>query len=407
MDAMNAKRWICASCLLVATGCNLTTTTPQAHRAEPPPNESTQPPQVVSDETATIPTQPPEEQPDLDTAIQGYIKRLDDPARRPIQLDNPQKASAHYAANNAPTQNPQPNVQVIEDLNQLESSINLTETAPTAIASKQEALQRPQLGTITVHAAGEQKLTAATHPQAPGINNPAFARSAPSNLNDLLQQLAPPDDQDSFRAQLRWRILWASAGDYERARQPLETVTDQQQQLAANFIDSWIVLQEAHMGDLATAATALSTKFDELRATLATISDLQIPTIEICRAVHGYGQYDTIDPPRFVTGGSIEFVLYCELTDFVSEQRADGFHHTAFDMTTTILNHAGDTVDELKDTDIYDRCRNRRRDCFIPRLVRLPASLSPGSYVAKVTIVDKLGEKVAQSRATFQVAARP
>jgi hypothetical protein len=76
-------------------------------------------------------------------------------------------------------------------------------------------------------------------------------------------------------------------------------------------------------------------------------------------------------------------------------------------MTTTILNRIGDTVLEIKDTEIVDRCRNRRHDCFIPRLVRLPETLPPGQYVAKVTVIDKLGQKVAEGRAPFQLVARP
>lgn len=79
---------------------------------------------------------------------------------------------------------------------------------------------------------------------------------------------------------------------------------------------------------------------------------------------------------------------------------------TRFDLTTTILNRIGDAVLELKDADVVDRCRNRRHDCFIPRLVRLPPTLPPGHYVAKITVADKLGRKVAENRATFQLVAR-
>jgi hypothetical protein len=114
-----------------------------------------------------------------------------------------------------------------------------------------------------------------------------------------------------------------------------------------------------------------------------------------------------IEPARFFSGDAAEFVLYCEVADFVSEHRADGDYYTVFDMTSAVLNRAGDVVLELKDADIVDRCRNRRADCFIPRLVRLPATLSPGRYVAKVTIVDKLGEKVAENSAAFELVARP
>ena len=85
------------------------------------------------------------------------------------------------------------------------------------------------------------------------------------------------------------------------------------------------------------------------------------------------------------------------------KQKASGW---LFSMRTTILNRAGDVVLELADDHVPDVCRTRRQDCFIPRLVRLPATLSPGQYVVKVTIVDKIGEKVAEKRATFRIVAR-
>ena len=159
------------------------------------------------------------------------------------------------------------------------------------------------------------------------------------------------------------------------------------------------------MGDLAGAAKAAAAQLTELQESLRRLSDLNMPVLTICSAVRGYGQYEVVEPARFLAGGA-EFVLYCEVRDFTSELR-DNYYYTTFDMTTAILNRTGDTVFEIKDPDITDRCRNRRQDCFIPRLIRLPASLSPGQYVAKVTVVDKLGQKVAENRATFQLVARP
>jgi hypothetical protein len=76
-------------------------------------------------------------------------------------------------------------------------------------------------------------------------------------------------------------------------------------------------------------------------------------------------------------------------------------------MRTRVLDSAGKVVLDVRDLDIEDRCRQQRLDFFIPRLVRLPATLSPGEYVVKVTISDKLGEKVAENRATFRVVVRP
>ncbi len=124
----------------------------------------------------------------------------------------------------------------------------------------------------------------------------------------------------------------------------------------------------------------------------------------LCRSVGGFGRYEEIAPAGFAAGSVSEFVSYCEVRNFHSERVKGGGYETRFSMRTTVMNRGGDTVLDIKDADVLDRCRNLRRDCFLSRVVRLPA-LTPGEYVVKVTLVDKLGEKVAENRATFRVVA--
>jgi hypothetical protein len=99
-------------------------------------------------------------------------------------------------------------------------------------------------------------------------------------------------------------------------------------------------------------------------------------------------------------------VLYCEVRNFVTQQEQDGLYVARFELRTAILDDGGQTVLEIRDADVVDRCRQQRQDCFIPRLVRLPATLPAGNYVAKVTVVDRLGDKLAESRVTFRVISR-
>src|SRR5262249_27900097 len=141
------------------------------------------------------------------------------------------------------------------------------------------------------------------------------------------------------------------------------------------------------------------------RDALRKLGDLGLSNPVICRAVRGFGQYDPIEPARFPAGVPTEFVLYTEVRDFASQKLEDGAYETRFELTTLILTRSGDTVLDLKDANIVDHARNRRHDCFIPRLVRLPATLSPGNYVAKISLTDKLGKKVAEARTPFQVVA--
>ena len=199
-------------------------------------------------------------------------------------------------------------------------------------------------------------------------------------------------------------MLLVIAGEYDKAREPLSSVSDEQQQIAARMIESLIAIrEEAHGGNPPAAANRVLAEWERLAAALQPLSELQIPTFALCQEVVGFGQYRLIDPPLFRAGVPSEFVAYCEVRNFVSELRDDGMYHTRFDMRTRVFNSSGDTVLDIRDNDIVDTCRQQRRDCFIPRLVRLPPTLSPGEYVAKVTLVDKLGEKVAESRATFRL----
>lgn len=272
----------------------------------------------------------------------------------------------------------------------------------SAATSPPSTVAPPALAEVLVRPAPDAPGTL-PEPGAPQINAPAYARTASTSLREFLEQSLPGEDS-SFREQLDRRMLWVMAGDYERARAPLTLVTAEQQELAIRFVEAWIAVRDWHMGDPSRAAGAAARELDELRRSLQRLSDLSVPTVRICSAVRSFGQYDALEPARFLAGTPAEFVLYCEVRDFVSELRDDVYVST-FDMTTTILNRAGDTMLEIKDANIIDRCRNRRHDCFIPRLIRLPTTLPPGQYVAKITLADKLGQKVAENAATFQLVA--
>ncbi len=384
---------------LAATGCAWLNLPPSARQERNPPAEAEEPPQVVdADSSAT-------EGDEIDQRVARWVDRLDAAGQRATTAEDESAAINGAASLAADTQ-----AERDADSALARPKPPQTESAPPqsipAPASQPGPPAAPELGPIEVRSTPPGRELAVVNPPEPVVNAPTVAPGAPTSLADVLERLSPAAD-DSFREQVDRRMMWVVAGDYERARQTLKLVTAEQQELAARFVEAWIVIREGHLGDPAGAAQAAARELGQLQAALGRLSDLRVPVVKICSAVYGYGQYEALNPPRFNAGVPSEFVLYCEVGDFVSEEHDDGYFTTRFDLTTTILNHAGDAVLELKDTNIVDRCRNRRRDCFIPRLVRLPATLSPGHYVAKVTVVDKLGQKVAQERAAFQMVARP
>jgi len=171
----------------------------------------------------------------------------------------------------------------------------------------------------------------------------------------------------------------------------------------AQFIEARIAIREGHGGDPAAEARAVIERLDDLRAALVPVSELSVPVVAICRSVAGFGLYDIIEPAEFRAGRYVEFVLYCEIRNLSSRRESDGTCETHFDVRTVILSRAGDVIQESNAPDIRTRWRQFRHECFIAPVLGLPATLSPGEYVVKLTIVDKIGGKVAEKRATFRL----
>ena len=59
-----------------------------------------------------------------------------------------------------------------------------------------------------------------------------------------------------------------------------------------------------------------------------------------------------------------------------------------------------------KQASVIDLCRNRRRDFFLADRLTIPASLPAGRYVLKVTVVDDLANRVAESTIPVTIAAQ-
>lgn len=262
----------------------------------------------------------------------------------------------------------------------------------------------PTIKRVTVRP-DQPVVTAARPTPAPIVNSPQTALGS-ANLADFIDAYAPAGDDADFRRQLDRRVLQAMSGEYERAREPINPAPAEQQRLASAFIEALIAMREAHGGQPDMESHEILDRMAGLREELERASELSIQRMAICRAVRGFGQYDEISPPTFLAGRESEIVAYCELRDFASESLKDGQFESRFSMTITLLSASGDVALEMKDEGIVDRCRARRRDCFIPRLVRIPASLSPGDYVIKATVVDTIRNKVAQQTTPLKLVAR-
>jgi hypothetical protein len=419
----------CASLLIAATaavgGCWMPPQTPTARQPVVSPGETVSQPPA---ETAAPTDQPPEEVELVSQTVEEYIQRIDAVERR-IRREATSAPSDANEGELLAAGHEMPGGQSVEPREQEPSGVDqpaqvdpgpsvqllpLPESQPAAVSKavvEQAPLEKkPAAGAVRIHVEPQDatpwsaEAVGSVPPAQP--NAPLIARDAPLTRAQIIEHLSRMRVNASFSEQVDLRVLRLLAGDYEGARQPLEMVSNEQQALAARFIESLIALREAHDGDFSTAAGKILEELEQLQAALRPLSGLRIPTIAICQEVRGYGDYTAIEPAEFPAGRASEFVLYCELRDFVSRQESDGLYYARFELRTVILTRSGDTVLELRDPDVVDRCRNRRHDCFVPRLVRLPATLAPGEYVTKVTVIDKLGQTLAEAQARFRVVAR-
>lgn len=418
---MDAKRYsvviICSSAL-VLSGCELGARPMKADNLTPV--EPTEKPIIVGHEDKPVVSQSVDQ---TDQDIREYIARVDDISRQARRSRRPERMLAADVEARRSSSPPRPSNDdhAVEHEPSVQTAAPPPNVAPAAATpvKKVENESRadsagsdaspqdpPAISSVTVRGARSEASHAVTPSDTPpGVNAPATAAVQTATANDALEAWLAGRSDASFTGQLDTRLARILTGDYEAAHDPFSDVSDDRQQLATHMIDALIAIREGHDGDPSGAANAALQAVERLAGSLRKGSDLEIPSMALCRSVAGFGRYTPLEPPVFRTGVANEFVSYCEVKNFHSERAEDGHYLTRFSMRTTVLNRAGDAVLDIKDADVLDRCRNLRRDCFLSRVVRLPATLSPGEYVVKVTLVDKLGEKVAENRAAFRIIA--
>jgi hypothetical protein len=263
----------------------------------------------------------------------------------------------------------------------------------------------PRIKQVQVRAAGSKASPAASARSASdnvaSINRPVETSQIPTSLKGFLDQYMRDHGAGDQRAQLEERVLRVLVGDYAGARAPLTMATNEQQQLTRSIVEALISARAAHPGDAGAMSNAATQALNEMASALRAMDELRIPAVAICWKVEGFGRYEEFSPAKFVAGRENEVIVYCELTGFSSEPDGSRGFKTEFDVVSSIIDRAGNVVQKYAAEGIVDRCRTRRTDCFVPHLIRLPATLAPGEYTVKVTITDKLGGKVAENRAKF------
>ena len=144
----------------------------------------------------------------------------------------------------------------------------------------------------------------------------------------------------------------------------------------------------------------------EMSERLRAQADLTIPTVALCHSVDGFGKYDPIEPARFTQGVDHRTVIYCEIANFSSVLNADHLYETRLKQDMTLYTEGGFAVWSDKTEQISDTARVRRQDFFVNKRLVIPASLTIGRYLLKVTIVDQQANRVAEASVPIVITAK-
>lgn len=140
---------------------------------------------------------------------------------------------------------------------------------------------------------------------------------------------------------------------------------------------------------------------------------LYIADASLCDKVEGFGIYRQLtragDRYKLLAGRANQAIVYVELDGFafVPSSR-DGISGHAIELTQDIsLYESGSKVLawRLPAQDISDFSRNRRRDFFVIQVIKLPATLTVGSYDLKLSVRDRTTQAVAEHVIGIDVVA--
>lgn len=272
---------------------------------------------------------------------------------------------------------------------QTERTVRGTANQAIAISDEQPIPNAPVLASNTAPQLLPNQAAVAARPAA-------ATPSASQDLQRLLATRIEEDPRDSV-AHLEYQLLRYIEGKQVPELGTLASLTKEDQEIVTAVIDALSNYRSNLRADsnllLSRKIKPLMDLSDRLRAQ----ADLEIPTVQLCRRVDGFGVYEPLEA-RFVAGRDREVIVYCEVANFMSQMTEQNQWETRLTEEVVLYTDAdGLPILREKPVVVPDLCRNRRHDFFIVRKLRLPGNIPVGRYWLKVTIVDQLASRVAEA----------
>jgi hypothetical protein len=142
----------------------------------------------------------------------------------------------------------------------------------------------------------------------------------------------------------------------------------------------------------------------QLRGALQRLQDrarLELRNVNFCHKISSFGNYERFQRDEFSPGQPV--LIYAEVSNFKSEQSADGPFRTVLKSTIEIFNSKGDLIQSMPFPPTEDLCQNQRRDYFHSYEFTVPPRIAIGPHVMKLTVEDQISQKLATYTLNFTV----
>lgn len=214
---------------------------------------------------------------------------------------------------------------------------------------------------------------------------------------------ARANNESDFDSEWQLRLVQLA---FDRTPQPLERsdLSRDAGRFLASLVRAAQAVRRAARNPLMISADLLQ-PIEELRRMLADWAGPLVTTVTLCRKVVTFGVYEVMAPRDFVSGRTIQTIVYCEIRNLRATQTEEGRYRTQLATRVEVLSADGKSVWKHEEPEIVDVCRQRRRDFFIAQRVTLPPTLPAGDYVLKVLVEDATAGQAHEASTKFSMLA--
>jgi hypothetical protein len=144
---------------------------------------------------------------------------------------------------------------------------------------------------------------------------------------------------------------------------------------------------------------------DALRSRLADAVGPRVSNVALCRKVTTFGAYEEMAADEFISGRSVQTIVYAEIENLRSNPQGSGSFETRLSTRLELWSADGKSMWQREEPEVIDRCRKPRRDFFVAQRITLPPTLPEGEYVLRVTVEDKASRMISDGSVSLRLGS--